>query len=360
MIGDAQSPHLLKWARALAGMPDLELWVASSRGFAAGFDGVVPAGRRLALNTSPAAGGGNIAVLARLPALGAWLRRVDADWLHAHYLTSHGTLAWLARRLWRLRGQLIGSAWGSDILLTPQRSRAYRVVTSRVLRACRLCTSDSEHMAARLRELGAREVMTFPFGLDVLPAESEAKQPWLFFANRALEPLYRPEQVLALFAQQLARQPQGRLVVANDGSLAGTLPAQARALGLSVGRIDAGQQVEFTGRLDAAAQAAWYARAQWWVSLPASDSVAVSLLEAMAHGCIPLLSDLPANREWVRDGDNGSIVPDASPPPELALERLLDRAAAIAQANRAQVERDGLFAPAVAHFVARLRELTPR
>ena len=62
------------------------------------------------------------------------------------------------------------------------------------------------------------------------------------------------------------------------------------------------------GGIDAAdTQAGWYARARWYVSLPESDSVSVSVLEALAHGCIPLLSDLPANRELVHPGDDGQM-----------------------------------------------------
>ena len=356
LIGDGDSPHLLKWARALAGAADVELWAASSRGFLPGFDALVPATRRLALNTGPAHGGGNLRLLTTLPRLARWLKAVDADWLHAHYLTSHGTLAWLARRGWGLRARIVGSAWGSDILLTPQRSRAYRWLTQRVLRACSLTTSDSAHMAQRMRELGAVEVMTFPFGLDTLPPEPADKQAWLFFANRGLEPLYRPERVLALFAQVVVVQPSAQLVVANSGSLAAALPAAARALGLSVGTLAAGQQVQFVGRLDSAAQDAWYARARWYLSLPESDSVAVSLLEAMAHGCIPVLSDLPANRELVSHGHNGAIVGDAGLDID-ALTRLLADAPRIARHNRDWVAQHALFAPAVARFLARLREI---
>src|SRR5438105_2834731 len=120
MIGDAESPHLLKWARALASRSDVEVWIASSRGFLAGFDDLLPASRRLALGATPRHAGGNVATLRQLPRLGRWLKTVDPDWLHAHYLTSHGTLAWLAKRLWRLRARIAGSAWGSDILVTPE------------------------------------------------------------------------------------------------------------------------------------------------------------------------------------------------------------------------------------------------
>ena len=85
--------------------------------------------------------------------------------------------------------------------------------------------------------------------------------------------------------------------------------------------------------------------------------MAVSVLEAMAHGCIPLLSDLPANRELVDAGQNGLIVAEAG----LAvsdLPVLRARAAAIARANRAWIAQYGLFAPAVTRFLARLRALS--
>ena len=361
LIGDGESPHLLKWARALAQVEGVQLWAASSRGFAAGFDAVVSTERRLALGTHAAHSGGNFGVLLSLPRLGFWLRRVDADWLHAHYLTSHGTLAWLAKRVWRLRGQLVGSAWGSDVLVTPQRTAAYRWLTQQVLRACRLTTSDSAHMARLLRELGATEVMTFPFGLDALPAPGAPKQPWLFFANRGLEPLYQPLRVLQFFALVAQSRPEARLVVANRGAMRESLREAALAMGLSVGTLQQGQQVEFTGLLDAETQASWYARAQWYLSLPQSDSVSVSVIEAMAHGCIPLLSDLPANRELVRDGDNGMIVPAWQHLAPLgALEALLGKADHVASANREWVATHALFASAVARFVARLRGFASR
>ena len=361
LIGDGESPHLLKWARALAQVGDVELWAASTRGFSDGFAAWVPAERRLALATYPAPAGSNLAVLKTLPRLGAWLSKVDADWLHAHYLTSHGTLAWLAQRVWHLRARLVGSAWGSDVLVTPDRSAFYRWLTRRVLRACTLSTSDSAHMARRMRELGAGEVMTFPFGLNQMPPPAESKGAWLFFANRGLEPPYRPDAVLRLFAQVAQRQSQARLAVANDGSMHNALQSQAGALGFDVGPLSQGHQVQFTGLLDADVQAQWYQRAQWYLSLPVSDSVSVSVLEAMAHGCIPLLSDLPANRELVRDGDNGLIVgADLEAPSLESLDSMRQRAADVALANRDWVARHALFAPAVARFVGRLHELDAR
>ena len=162
LMGDGESPHLLKWARALQGRVDL--WALSSRRFATGFEDIIPAAQRLALGTQPNFEGGNAGLLGALASVVRWLKVAQPDWLAPHYLTSHGTLAWLAQRC-GVQARIVGSAWGTDILVTPQRSALMRWLTGRVLRACTLCTSDSAHMTQCMQHLGAGEVMTFPFGL---------------------------------------------------------------------------------------------------------------------------------------------------------------------------------------------------
>lgn len=347
LIGDGESPHLLKWARALK--PRVQLYAISSRGFLPEFHQLLPDAQRLALHTAPDHGGGNVALIKQLPKVGAWLADTDPDWIHAHYLTSHGTLAWAAKLGWRLRAQIAGSAWGSDILVTPERGGVWRWMTKKVLRSCAVTTSDSVHMAERMRELGARDVMVFPFGLEAMPRQNAKKQPWLCFANRGLEPIYRPQLVVDAFARIAAAQPEARLVVANTGSLHEALEADVAKRGLA-------DRVSFVGRLDAAAQASHYARATWFLSLPESDSVSVSVLEAMAHGGVPLLSDLPANRELIGDSARGLIV--------TSLDDLPSRMAALDTARLAVTNRDwvaahGLFEPHVQRFLTRLRELSP-
>lgn len=345
LIGDAESPHLLKWARALASRVDL--WVVSSRGFLPGFDALLPTERRLSLTGVPGGVPGSMALLRRLPRLVGWLRQIKPDWINPHYLTSHGTLVWLAKAIFRVPGRVLGSAWGSDILMTPQRGPVWAWLTRRVLAGCQLTTSDSLHMAQQMRLLGAREVVTFPFGLESMPMAPQTKEPWLFFANRALAPLYQPLRVLESFASISAGLPQARLVVANDGPLRQQLEAWTIE-----NRLD--DKVRFVGRLDAAAQNRWYAQAQWYLSLPASDSVSVSVLEAMAHGCIPVLSDLPANHELVRNMENGLILDARSRFDEASLKRLLIRSGQIARENRTYVEAQGLIGPCVERLVSRL------
>ncbi|MCK5327111.1 MAG: glycosyltransferase, partial [Candidatus Latescibacteria bacterium] len=37
------------------------------------------------------------------------------------------------------------------------------------------------------------------------------------------------------------------------------------------------------------------------------------LLEGMACGCFPVVTDIPANRAWIQDGENGFLVPTDDP-----------------------------------------------
>src|SRR5262249_27674313 len=61
-----------------------------------------------------------------------------------------------------------------------------------------------------------------------------------------------------------------------------------------------------------------------YVSLSRSDGTSVSMLEALSCGLFPVLSDIPANRDWIdAERENGILVPLDDPP---ALGRGLARA----------------------------------
>jgi glycosyltransferase involved in cell wall biosynthesis len=55
--------------------------------------------------------------------------------------------------------------------------------------------------------------------------------------------------------------------------------------------------------------ASWLGRADVVLSASRSDSTSLSLLEAMAAGAVPVVSDIEGNREWVRDGDGARLFP---------------------------------------------------
>jgi glycosyltransferase involved in cell wall biosynthesis len=49
--------------------------------------------------------------------------------------------------------------------------------------------------------------------------------------------------------------------------------------------------------------------ASYYLSASLSDGASSSLLEAMACGLFPIISDIPANREWITHEKNGLLFP---------------------------------------------------
>ncbi|MCK7499220.1 MAG: hypothetical protein MZW92_58660 [Comamonadaceae bacterium] len=229
------------------------------------------------------------------------------DWLHAHYLTSHGTLAWLAHAAAAAcRAGWSGSAWGSDVLVTPQRSALLRC--AHASRAARL-RAEHQRLAGtwpqRMRELGAGEVMVLPVrpGDAAAAAGGRHKQDARCSSPTAgWSRSTTPQRVLRRLRRaspwpgrrrgwwwpttaRCAPRCSNRRPRPAGAARALRRPARRRHAGAAATPVRAGTS-----------------------ACRSSDSVAVSVLEAMAHGCIPLLSDLPANRELVRGGDNGLVL----------------------------------------------------
>src|SRR5690606_31730991 len=120
-------------------------------------------------------------------------------------------------------------------------------------------------------------------------------------STRALEPLYNIDVVIRAFARLRERLPAARLMVAHGGSQAPALRKLAEEL------VPGG--VTFTGRLPATELAEALAKAHAYVSVPSSDSLALSTVEAMAAGCFPIVSDLPSNEGWLKHGSTALFVP---------------------------------------------------
>jgi len=266
---------------------------------------------------------------ARYPlAAGPLARALDRwapDLVDAHFVPNYGLLGALVNR-----HPLAVTAWGSDLLITGPRDAFQRARARFVLRRADAVIADSDNLAAAARALGAPAVRVhaIPWGVDrarFTPAPTRTRG--LIASTRLHEPIYDLDTVIDGVAPLLARLPQLRLVIAGDGRLRGALEARARL------RLPAGRY-EFTGRLAPDAMAALLARAEIFLSASHSDSTSVSLLEAMASGAVPVVSDLEGNREWVTEGAGARLFPPGSPAGlTSALERALSAPAWLDQAR---------------------------
>src|SRR5690606_24274869 len=125
------------------------------------------------------------------------------------------------------------------------------------------------------------------FGIGFDPPETIKKEK-IIYSNRLHKSLYRISEIIDAFRKFKSNSddPEWKLVIAATGELTDSLKQQVAEQNCD--------DIEFVGWVDAKTNAEWYSRATYWVSIPESDATSISLLEAMACGCIPILSDLPA------------------------------------------------------------------
>ena len=221
--------------------------------------------------------------------------------IHVHQVNSYAFYTLMAAR--GLGIPIVLTAWGSDILVAPGRSRIMRKIVSYCLRRADFLTSDSVFMADEMNRLASTKhaITLANFGVEIL--EVNEKRTNIIYSNRLHKKLYNIDQIIKAFAQLISTpgQTDWKLVIAATGEETESLKQLAAGLKLS-------DNVEFVGWLTKEENAKWYSRARFWFSIPDSDATSISLLEAMAYGCIPVVSDLPANREWVSNGETGWIV----------------------------------------------------
>ncbi|MFQ5511943.1 MAG: glycosyltransferase [Candidatus Krumholzibacteriia bacterium] len=238
-----------------------------------------------------------------VPAVRRLVRDFAPHLVNAHFLPNYGVIAALAGfSPWVL------STWGSDIMLLPERSAFHLLRTRRVIQSATFVTSDAEVMSRRLVELGADpgRIVTFPYGVDRSlfhpgPAREEGDGPRIL-SNRKLEAVYDVSTVVSAFERIRDRFEAARMTVAGEGSQAARLRAQA-------GASPHPESIEFIGNLPHTEMPGLLRKHDLYVSMAVSDTTSVSLLEAMACGLLPVVSDIPANREWIDPGRNGLLVP---------------------------------------------------
>jgi glycosyltransferase involved in cell wall biosynthesis len=162
-------------------------------------------------------------------------------------------------------------------------------------------------MTERIRSFGvpADRILTFPYGVDTslftAGAPPAAPGP-LILSNRRLEALYRVDVALDAFAAVREALPDAALTIAGDG-------AERERLRLRADTGTAASRIRFVGGVDHAHMPALLREHHIYVATTPVDTTSVSLLEAMAVGLFPIVTDIPANREWITDGENGRLVP---------------------------------------------------
>ena len=232
--------------------------------------------------------------------------------VNAHMATGYGLLAALSFE----GARFVVSLWGPDIIESPRKGPLHRAALRFVFRKAHLIQTDARVMDRILAEdFGVPRAKMFfmPYGLSPLLLERPLPDfrpgpPWRLISHRRLEPLYSPLVILEALSVLKSAGHDFIMSFASGGSLEGTVRKEMSRRGIAG---------EVTGFLPDEDLRDRIARSHIFISASLSDSTPVSLLEAMALGAFPVISDLPAKSEWVADGLNGFLF-NPTDPSELA------------------------------------------
>jgi len=244
-------------------------------------------------------------ILLAVPRIKAEIRRFKPQVVNALFVPNYGWAGALCGF-----SPLVVSAWGSDVLISPRKSLWHRKRVSLIVKKADLLFADAKVIAERMVELGADQerIVTVPLGVDPTlfdrpRDEPRADEVCRVISTRKFEPLYRNETFVEAAIQILRKEPgQFRFALIGEGSTRGVAKERVAHAGLS-------GAISFHPFLPPEELYGLLVAADIYVSCSESDGTSVSLLEAMALGLYPIVTDIPANREWITDGVNGRLFP---------------------------------------------------
>jgi L-malate glycosyltransferase len=242
------------------------------------------------------------------------VRQLDPEILHAHQVANAG---WLGAASGH--HPFMVTAWGSDLLVNPHRSWMQRQLARWVLKRADYVTCVSQSLAQAAVALGAdpRRLEVAPWGIDTdvfCPARSKRalrhELGWgpgpLVLSPRSLKPVYNPLDIARAIPGVLAEFPTAQFIIRThicDPRLLTRFQAV-------VAEQHAEHAVSYISDLpDESAIADLYRAANVVVSVPSSDGTPSSVLEALACGAVPVLSDVASLHEWVKHEVEALFVP---------------------------------------------------
>ncbi len=233
------------------------------------------------------------------------IRRIQPDLIHAGPIQTCAFIVALAGFR-----PLLTMSWGFDLMKDVERGRWWRFATRYTLRRSAYFTSDAAVTRDKAVAYGMNPARTvvFPWGVDLQhfsPAASRRmdSEGFTLFCNRSWEPNYSVDVLARAFVKVAQSRPAVSLLLLGGGSQGTTIRRILEHGGVA-------EQVTFPGHISHKELPRFYRMADLFISPSHVDGSSVSLMEALACGLPCLVSDIPANQEWVADGQNGWLFPD--------------------------------------------------
>ena len=243
------------------------------------------------------------------------IKKINPDIVHAHYITDYGILGVLSRF-----HPFFASAWGTDVLVVPKKSKLFTLIVKYILNKADLITCDGENSRNAMLGFGIdyQKIKLILHGVDTKefnPKQRDKKfreelkifdSPTVI-SNRGLEAIYNVESLIKAIPLVLKDFPDAKFVIVGKGSQGNYLKELAKSIGVY-------DSIKFIGWLPRNEFVRCLASAEIYVSTSLSDAgIAVSTMEAMACELPVVVTDSGDNKNWIKDGKNGFVVPIQDP-----------------------------------------------
>jgi len=235
------------------------------------------------------------------------VRKYQPDIIIGYRLTSYGFLAaWSGFKPCVLASQGITDVWPEHHWTTSMKALLARYA----VKHADMIHAWGAHMAVSIFELGATEEQLFikPRGIDTdifsMPAGKENHTngcTYTMCVTRGLYPEYNHMVILMAIKKLVDEGFDIHLTIAGTGVEMENLQAFITANAL-------GKSVNLAGYIPNKELPSLLQQSDIYISMPSTEGVSASLLEAMSCGCFPIVSDIVANRVLVRTGENGYLV----------------------------------------------------
>lgn len=233
------------------------------------------------------------------------IRNIKPDLIHAGPIQTCAFIAVLTGFR-----PILTMSWGFDLMKDVYRGRWWEFATRYTLNRSTFFTSDANVTRDTAVRYGMdpQKTVVFPWGVDLehfKPSNLQPSNGFTVFCNRSWEPNYGVDILVRAFAKVAAQKPEVSLLLLSGGSQAHVIRQIVNSGGLS-------DRVTFAGQISNRDLPRYYQMADLYISPSHVDGSSVSLMEALACGLPCLVSDIPANKEWVFDDQNGWLFPDGN------------------------------------------------
>ncbi|NVK50384.1 MAG: glycosyltransferase [Cyclobacteriaceae bacterium] len=165
-------------------------------------------------------------------------------------------------------------------------------------------------MTYAMLESGASpyKIMVLPKGIDLGKYHWPEKRDLApaFIVTRSLYELYRHIDIVE--AVKILRDRSINI----KGYIVGDGPEKPKVQAL-INKYHLGGEVFLKGHIPNAQLPELMDLCRYYVAVPTTEGVSSSLFEAMASGCYPIVTDLPANQAFIKNKKNGQLVTPYKP-----------------------------------------------